>query len=143
MLVTRIAAIPKKTKFYLASLILPAPSEPILLSSNVLVTEETALDIHDIPDRLVRQDSDHIEVVVQCGDGAVIPKVVGLSRSHVDQAVLFDVLGRRDVAATHVIEALFEVGGLPLPPDAVEVSVMKEEEWIFCQKPLAEDVLIK
>lgn len=85
----------------------------------VVVAQQTILDIHDLLNGNVGQDIRNVQDIVQTGRGR---------RRRVD--ALGRQVRRVERGARHVVHAAVGVGRLPLPPDAVDVVVVQEEDGV-------------
>lgn len=96
--------------------------------SNVLCTNEIAAQVHNLSDRCIGNDADHPKVVIERGHVAIITIVVQKGSTRLLHTILLKVAGQRDVASTHISQAVGEIGLLPLPPEAIQVGMMKVKD---------------
>lgn len=102
------------------------PSNPDL---NILSADRLAAQVHDILDRNVRHNARDPQHVLQRGDVAVVAGVVDQRRRGVVQVLLLQVRVRGDVGpVADIVCPRVRVDLLPVPPEAVQVGVVQEEE---------------
>lgn len=96
------------------------------LDVDVLGTDHGAVQVHDIVDRDVGgylRQTIHVQGVVECRLVASVVEVVDDGMVNVANAV-------GDVGAAHIVETVLEVQLLPLPPELVQVRVVKVEDRV-------------
>lgn len=102
----------------------------LVLVLNVLGADGIASEVHDIANRDIGHDVDHPDGVVE---GRVVAYVTAVLVEEVWEGVvvLQEVAFRGGVLhEANIVGAVLGVGLLPLPPEAVQVGVVEEEEWV-------------
>lgn len=102
----------------------------LFLGNNVLCAKELGSQIHHISDSLVGDDLSHPQNVVQGGIVARVTVVVEVGRRRREPAVLLHDESRRDELTAHISEARGEVRELPVPPKAIQVGMVQEEDRV-------------
>lgn len=102
-------------------------SIPKLPSSNILSTDNVTTNVHNIGNGNILNHLVHRENVCQRRNVARVAAVVGEVRARSIPIIGSIECFRGRVLTSHVGKPVGHVGGLPLPPEAVEIGMVKEK----------------
>lgn len=108
---------------------------------NILRTNQVTTQVHHVGNGDIRQNVYHPQCVVQRGDVGVIIGVweeIAWEQEFVPEQIAHD---RHILDLANVVGAILRISLLPVPPQTVQVCVVKEEEWIRWAGALFHDVL--
>lgn len=98
--------------------------------SNILCTNHLASQVHNITNRHIGNETGHPKIVVQRRHIPIVSEVIRHRRRRGGEVIHRQELVGRYILAGDVVKTAGQVGRLPLPPQPVEVRMMKKEDTV-------------